>query len=115
MQHAGMGSRVRARVAHRLLVIVVQYISFEAADIQVAYKQTGMPGPKPTPGSPLEGMDAVCLEVRKIGLHPTGDIVGMLVSEADLLTSQKQQQDCMHEQNETMSDWAPVWPLLPVD
>ena len=105
VQHAGMGSRVRARVAHRLMVIVVQYISFEAADIQVAYKQAGMPGPKPTPGSPLEGMDAVCLEVRKIGLHPTGDLVRMLVSEADLLAAQKQQQQqqqqhCAHEQDE---------------
>ena len=73
--HAGVGCRVRARVAHRLLVLVTQYISFEAADIQVVYKQTGMPGPKPTPGSPLEGMDALCLEVRKILLHPQGELL----------------------------------------
>jgi len=63
---------VRARVAHRLLVIVAQYISFDASNIQVVYKQAGMPGPQPTAGSALEGMDAVCLEVRKLGLHPQG-------------------------------------------
>ena len=73
--HAGVGCRVRAKVAHRLLVLVTQYISFEAADIQVVYKQSGMPGPKPAPGSPLEGMDALCLEVRKIGLQSQGELV----------------------------------------
>ena len=70
----GLGGRVRAKVAHRLLVIVAQYVSFDASDIQLVYKQAGMPGPHPLAGSALEGMDAVCLEVRKIGLHPQGII-----------------------------------------
>ena len=67
---AGLGSRMRARVVHRLLVVGAQYISFEAANLQLVYKQAGMPGPRPMPDSPLAGMDAVCLEVRKISLEP---------------------------------------------
>lgn len=69
---AGLGSRMRARVVHRLLVVGAQYISFEAANLQLVYKQDGMPGPRPTPDSPLAGMDAVCLDVRKISLEPQG-------------------------------------------
>lgn len=70
----GIGSRMRARAAHRLLVIATQYISFDATNLQLVYKQAGMPGPRPTADSPLEGMDAVCLDVRKIGLHPQGNV-----------------------------------------
>ena len=69
---AGLGSRMRARLVHRLLVVGAQYISFEAANLQLVYKQAGMPGPRPTPNSPLAGMDAVCLDVRKISLEPQG-------------------------------------------
>ena len=72
MLPAGMASRVRARFVHRLLVVGAQYVSFEAANLQLLYKQAGMPGPQPTPASPLEGMDAICLDVRKISLHPQG-------------------------------------------
>ncbi|KAL0020504.1 hypothetical protein WJX79_001536 [Trebouxia sp. C0005] len=66
----GFGSRMRARAAHRLLVIAAQYISFDATNIQLVYKQAGMPGPRPTADSPLQGMDAVCLNVRKLSLNP---------------------------------------------
>ena len=69
---AGLGSRMRARVVHRLLVVGAQYISFEAANLQLVYKQAGMPGPRPMPDSPLAGMDAICLDVRKISLEPQG-------------------------------------------
>ncbi len=68
----GFGSRMRARAAHRLLVVAAQYISFDATNIQLVYKQTGMPGPRPTADSPLQGMDAVCLNVRKLSLNPLG-------------------------------------------
>ena len=63
---------MRARLVHRLLVVGAQYISFEAANLQLVYKQAGMPGPRPTPDSPLAGMDAVCLDMRKISLEPQG-------------------------------------------
>lgn len=63
---------MRARVVHRLLVVGAQYISFEAANLQLVYKQAGMPGPRPTPESPMAGMDAICLDVRKVSLVPQG-------------------------------------------
>ena len=69
---AGLGSRMRARAVHRLLVVGAQYISFEAANLQLVYRQAGMPGPCPTPDSPLAGEDAICLDVRKISLAPQG-------------------------------------------
>lgn len=70
--NAGFASRVRARVAHRALVIAAQYVSFDAGSIQLIYKQSGMPGPRPTKGSSMEGSDAICLEIRKLALQPQG-------------------------------------------
>ena len=75
----GFGSRMRARAAHRLLVIAAQYISFDATNIQLVYKQAGMPGPRPTADSPLQGMDAVCLNVRKLSLNPLGKFFCMSI------------------------------------
>lgn len=59
-------------MAHRGLVIAAQYISFDAGNIQLSYKQSGVPGPRPGKGSPLEGTDAICLEIRKLALQPQG-------------------------------------------
>ena len=61
-----------ARIVHRLLVTGAQYIRFEAANLQLVYKQAGMPGPRPVLDSPLAGMDALCFDVRKISLDPQG-------------------------------------------
>lgn len=73
MPTAGFGSRMRARVVHRALVVAVQYVSFDASNIQLVYKQSGVPGPRPPENSPLEGMDAICLDVRKLSLQPQGE------------------------------------------
>lgn len=63
---------MRASIAHRALVIAAQYLSFDAGNIQLIYKQSGMPGPRPAQGSPLEGTDAICLDIRKLALQPQG-------------------------------------------
>ena len=63
---------MRASIAQRALVVIAQYLSFEAGNIQLIYKQSGMPGPRPTQGSCLEGTDAICLEIRKLAVQPQG-------------------------------------------
>lgn len=68
----GLLGRIKARALHRLLVLCVQYVALHASNLEAIYRQADQPGPRPTAGHYLGGVDEICLTIRNATLIPEG-------------------------------------------
>ena len=69
---AGSARRMLAKLQHRLLALATQCVDLSLEDVHISVSQQDEPGPRLSPGSDLQGKDALQFSVRRLSLEPHG-------------------------------------------
>ena len=65
---------MKATALHRVLGVLIQYLTVELNNLSCAFKQTGAPGPCRSNRPYFAGSDAVVLQLRQLELVPHGEV-----------------------------------------